>query len=112
MNKKFFIHQITIFHHVNEHFIPILYDRVYFNHSTQSTMVDGGIENSSSGTIFIPTDEKLDISIDDYVVEGNFSNILDFDLYEMQKENEVYQVTSIADNRKGNLKHYQIGVSA
>ena len=68
-----------------------------------------GFEMGSTGSITIPTKEKLDISINDYIVEGIVND--KFDLSALQEKYQVFKVVSVDDNRKGSLQHYKIGVS-
>ena len=68
-----------------------------------------GLEKGSTGSITIPTTEKLDISTDDYIVEGIVED--EFDLSVLQEKYQVFKVVSVDDNRKGNLQHYKIGVT-
>ena len=67
-----------------------------------------GLEKGSTGSITVPTTEKLDIGTDDYVIEGIIND--DFDLNSLSKY-QVFKVVSVDDNRKGGLQHYKIGVS-
>ena len=57
----------------------------------------------------MPTTEVLNISTDDYVVEGIVKD--EFDLAKLMKKYQVFKVVSVDDNRKGGLQHYKIGVS-
>lgn len=68
-----------------------------------------GLEKGSTGSITIPTTEKLDISTEDYVIEGIIQD--EFDLRELMNKYQVFKVVSVDDNRKGGLQHYKIGVS-
>ena len=68
-----------------------------------------GLEKGSTGSITIPTIEKLDISTDDYIIEGYVT--AEFDERILFKTYQVFKVVSVDDNRKGNLQHYKIGVS-
>ncbi len=68
-----------------------------------------GLEKGSTGSITIPTTEKLNISTDDYIIEGIIED--EFDLSKLQNKYQVFKVVSIDDNRKGGLQHYKIGVS-
>ena len=68
-----------------------------------------GLEKGSTGSITIPTIETLNISTNDYLVEGLIND--DFDLRELSKKYQVFKVVSVDDNRKGGLQHYKIGVS-
>ena len=68
-----------------------------------------GLEKGSTGSITIPTTELLNISTNDYIVEGLIDD--NFDLRELSKKYQVFKVVSVDDNRKGGLQHYKIGVS-
>ncbi len=68
-----------------------------------------GLEKGSTGSITIPTTEKLNISTDDYIVEGIIED--EFDYSKLLKNYQVFKVVSVDDNRKGNLQHFKIGVS-
>ena len=110
MNKRFFIHKITIYHtEDDENYEIIHFYKVYFRHNKKTNLVDKGLEKGSTGSITIPTIEKLDISTDDYIVEGIIED--KFDLCLLQEKYQVFRVVSVDDNRKGNLQHYKIGVS-
>lgn len=110
MNDRFFIHQITVYHTTDdENFTIQYYDKVYFRHNKKINLIDKGLQEGSTGSITIPTTEKLNISTDDFVVEG----IIDdkFELSILQEKYQVFKVVSVDDNRKGNLQHYKIGVT-
>lgn len=115
MNDRFFIHQITVYHTTDdENFTIQHYDgkdlpKVYFRHNKKTNLIDKGLQEGSTGSITIPTTEKLNISTDDFVVEG----IIDdkFELSILQEKYQVFKVVSVDDNRKGNLQHYKIGVT-
>ena len=110
MNKRFFIHQITIYHfNYDESVTKSLFDEVYFRYNKKSGLIDKGLEKGSTGSITIPTTKKLDIHIDDYVVEGIIED--EFDLRELLKKYQIFKVVSVDDNRKGGLQHYKIEVS-
>lgn len=110
MNDRFFIHQITVYHtEDDEKFTIQHYDKVYFRHNKKTNLIDKGLQTGSTGSITIPTTERLDLSTDDYVVEGIVDD--DFDLSVLQEKYQVFKVVSVDDNRKGNLQHYKIGVS-
>lgn len=68
-----------------------------------------GLEKGSTGSITIPTTELLNISTDDYIVEGIVKD--EFDYEKLLKKYQLFKVISVDDNRKGNLQHYKIGVS-
>lgn len=110
MNNKFFIHQITVYHtEDDEIFTRTHFDKVYFRHNKKTNLIDKGLQEGSTGSITIPTTEKLNISTNDFVIEGIIDD--DFDLSTLQQKYDVYKVVSVDDNRKGNLLHYKIGVS-
>lgn len=110
MNDRFFIHKITIYHTTDdEQFTKMFFDKVYFRHNKKTNLVDKGLQKGSTGSITIPTTEKLDISTNDYVVEGIAED--KFDLSALQDKYQVFKVVSVDDNRKGNLQHYKIGVT-
>ena len=135
MNDKFFIHQITVYHtEDDETFTKMVFDKVYFRHNKKTNLIDKGLQKGSTGSITIPTTEKLDISTNDYVIEGIVGSVADinqmkvkdlnimkvkmlssqnaeFNLSDMQSIYQVFKVVSVDDNRKGNLQHYKIGVS-
>lgn len=109
MNDRFFIHQITVYHTTDdENFTRQPFDKVYFRHNKKTNLVDKGLEKGSTGSITIPTTERLDISTNDYIVEGIVED--KFDLSVLQEKYQVFKVVSVDDNRKGNLQHYKIGV--
>ena len=110
MNDRFFIHKITVYHtEDDEIFTRIHFDKVYFRHNKKTNLVDKGLQEGSTGSITIPTTEKLDIATDDYIVEGIVED--EFDLSALQDKYQVFKVVSVDDNRKGGLPHYKIGVS-
>lgn len=110
MNNRFFIHQITVYHtEDDEIFTRLHFDKVYFRHNKKTNLVDKGLQEGSTGSITIPTTEKLDISTNDYIVEGIVED--KFDLSALQEKYQVFKVVSADDNRKGNLQHYKIGVT-
>lgn len=107
---SFFIHQITVYHTEDEeNYEPIYFYEVYFRHNKKTNLVDKGLEEGSTGSITIPTTEKINISTNDYIVEGIIED--KFDLSLLQEKYQVFKVVSVDDNRKGGLQHYKIGVS-
>nr|DAZ10028.1 MAG TPA: hypothetical protein [Caudoviricetes sp.] len=110
MNDRFFIHQITVYHtEDDENFTIQHYDKVYFRHNKKINVIDKGLQEGSTGSITIPTTDKLNISTNDYIVEGIIDD--EFDLSALQQKYQIFKVVSVDDNRKGNLQHYKIGVS-
>ena len=45
----------------------------------------------------------------DYIVDGKCD--LEFDMTKIKKEHKLFQIVSVADNRKGNLQHFKVEVS-
>ncbi len=110
MNKKFFIHQITVYHFENdENVSKIHFKQVYFRHNKKINQIDKGVQTASTGTIYIPTNENIDIKTDDYIIEGVIND--EFDFNSLMEKYQVFKVVSVDDNRKGNLQHFKIGVS-
>lgn len=110
MNDRFFIHKITVYHTENDEiFTRLHFDKVYFRHNKKTNLVDKGLQKGSTGSIAIPTTEKLNISEDDYVIEGIVED--EFDLSTLREKYQVFKVVSVDDNRKGGLPHYKIGVN-
>lgn len=110
MNDRFFIHKITVYHtEDDEIFTRLTFDKVYFRHNKKTNLVDKGLQEGSTGSITIPTTKKLDISTNDFIVEGIVKD--EFNLSVLQEKYQVFKVESVDDNRKGELPHYKIGVS-
>lgn len=110
MNDRFFIHKTTVYHtEDDENFTIQHYNKVYFRHNKKTNLVDKGLQTGSTGSITIPTTTKLDISTNDYILEGIVND--KFVLSELKQKYEVFKVVSVDDNRKGGLPHYKIGVS-
>lgn len=110
MNKKFFIHQITVYHFKDDESASIThFKQVYFRHNKKVNQVDKGIQTASTGTIYIPTMKNIDIKTDDYIIEGIVKD--KFDLASLMNKYKVFKVVSVDDNRKGGLQHFKIGVA-
>lgn len=110
MNDRFFIHKITVYHtDDDENFTLQHFTKVYFRHNKKTNLVDKGLQTGSTGSITIPTTEKLNISTDDYIVEKIIED--EFNLASLKQKYEVFKVVSVDDNRKGGLPHYKIGVT-
>ena len=45
----------------------------------------------------------------DYIVDGKCD--LEFDMTKIKKEHKLFQIVSVADNRKGNLQHFKVEVA-
>lgn len=139
MNKRFFIHSITIYHDNDDGTVTrMVFNGVYFRHNKKSNVIDKGFEKGSIGTIYIPTKQQLNISNTDIVVEGTpllsvesveNKSVNDIDniqvtklsvneenpndeFYKLFRDDSIqkFRVVSIDDNRKGNLQHYKLGV--
>lgn len=110
MNKKFFIHQITVYHFEDDESVSkIHFKQVYFRHNKKNNQIDKGVQAASTGTIYIPTTENIDIKTDDYIIEGIVKD--EFDFNSLMEKYQVFKVVSVDDNRKGNLQHFKIGVA-
>lgn len=110
MNKRFFIHQITVYHFEDDEKVSkIHFKQVYFRHNKKINQIDKGVQTASTGTIYIPTNENIDIKTDDYIIEGVIND--EFDFNSLMEKYQVFKVVSVDDNRKGNLQHFKIGVS-
>ncbi len=108
--SNFFIHKITVYHtEDDEVFTRINFNEVYFRHNKKTNLIDKGLQEGSTGSITIPTTKELNISTDDYIVEGIAED--KFDLTALRNKYQVFKVVSVDDNRKGRLQHYKIGVS-
>lgn len=135
MNDRFFIHQITVYHtEDDEHYTKMFFNKVYFRHNKKVNLIDKGLQKGSTGSITIPTKARLNISTNDYIVEGLVGSVKEFtrktvrevnsilvkyltkktegfDLADLQENYQVFKVVSVDDNRKGRLPHYKIGVT-
>lgn len=110
MNKKFFIHQITVYHFKDDESVSkIHFKQVYFRHTKKINQVDKGVQTASTGTIYIPTNENIDIKTDDYIIEGVINE--EFDFNSLMRKYQIFKVVNVDDNRKGNLQHFKIGVA-
>lgn len=110
MNKRFFIHQITVYHFEDDEKVSkIHFKQVYFRHNKKINQIDKGVQTASTGTIYIPTNENIDIKTDDYIIEGVIND--EFDFNSLMEKYQVFKVVGVDDNRKGNLQHFKIGVS-
>lgn len=110
MNKKFFIHQITVYHFKDDESVSkIHFKQVYFRHTKKINQVDKGVQTASTGTIYIPTNENIDIKTDDYIIEGVINE--EFDFNSLMRKYQIFKVVSVDDNIKGNLQHFKIGVA-
>lgn len=110
MNKRFFIHQITVYHFEDDENVSVShFEQVYFRHNKKTNSIDKGIQMASTGTIYIPTTENINIKTDDYIIEAIIED--EFEFNSLMEKYQVFKVVSVDDNRKGNLQHFKIGVS-
>lgn len=124
MNDRFFNDTITIYNqNEDETFQRTVIDKVYVRKIRKITINSNGEEVAGSATIVIPTSiakigdnlavesYKKDwfLKEGDYIVDGNC--LLDFDMAEIKKQFNLFQIVSAMDNRKGNLQHFKIEVS-
>ena len=81
MNKRFFIHQITVYHFEDdENVSKIHFKQVYFRHNKKINQIDKGVQTASTGAIYIPTNGNIDIKTDDYIIEGIINDEFDFNI--------------------------------
>ena len=124
MNNRFFKQTITIYNQKeDESFQRTVIDKVYVRKTRKIVINSNGEEVASSASITIPTDiakigDKLAIDTykkywyleeGDYIVDDKCE--LDFDITKIKKEFNLFQIMSVADNRKGGLQHFKIEVS-
>lgn len=110
MNKRFFIHQITVYHFEDdENVSKIHFKEVYFRHDKKINRIDKGVQMASTGSITIPTTKPIDIKDEDLVIEGIIND--EYNLQSLMNKYQVFKVVSVDDNRKGNLQHFKIGVA-
>lgn len=124
MNDRFFKQSITIYNQKeDESFQRTVIDKVYVRKTRKIVINSNGEEVASSASITIPTDiAKIgdNLAIDtykkdwyleegDYIVDGLCD--LDFDITKLKKQFDLFQIVSVADNRKGRLQHFKIEVS-
>lgn len=109
MNKRFFKDEITVYHFDDDKVSILHFKYVYFRHNKKINQIDKGVQTASTGTIYIPTNENIDIKTDDYIIERVIND--EFDFNNLMKKYQVFKVVSVDDNRKGNLQHFKIGVA-
>lgn len=124
MNDRFFKQTITIYNQKeDESFQRTVIDKVYVRKTRKIVINSNGEEVASSASITIPTDiakigDKLAIDTykkdwyleeGDYIVDGLCD--LDFDITKIKEQFDLFQIVSVADNRKGRLQHFKIEVS-
>lgn len=124
MNDRFFKQTITIYNQKeDESFQRTVIDKVYVRKTRKIVINSNGEEVASSASITIPTDiAKIgdNLAIDtykkdwyleegDYIVDGLCD--LDFDITKIKEQFDLFQIVSVADNRKGRLQHFKIEVS-
>ena len=124
MNDRFFIQTITIYNQKeDEGFQRTVIDKVYVRKTRKIVVNSNGEEVAGSATITIPTYiAKIgdNLAIDkykkdwhlkegDYIVDGSCD--LNFDIAKIKEQFDLFQIVSVADNRKGNLQHFKIEVS-
>ena len=124
MNDRFFKDTVTIYNQKeDESFQRTVIDKVYVRKTRKIVINSNGEEVASSASITMPTDiAKIgdNLAIDtykkdwyleegDYIVDGLCD--LDFDITKLKKQFDLFQIVSVADNRKGRLQHFKIEVS-
>lgn len=124
MNDRFFKQSITIYNQKeDESFQRTVIDKVYVRKTRKIVINLNGEEVAGSASITIPTDiakigDNLAINTyktewhlkeGDYIVDGSCD--LDFDITKIKEQFNLFQIISVADNRKGNLQHFKVEVS-
>lgn len=124
MNDRFFKQTITIYNQKeDESFQRTTIDKVYIRKVKKIIINSNGEEVAGIATITIPTAiAKIEdnLALDtyrkdwflkegDYVVDDKCD--LEFDITKIKKQFNLFQIVSVADNRKGNLQHFKIEVS-
>lgn len=124
MNDRFFKNTITIYNQKeDETFQKTTIEKVYVRKTRKIVTNSNGEEVASSATITIPIDiakigdnlamdsykEDWNLKEGDYIVDGSCD--LEFDITKIKKQFDLFQIISVADNRKGNLQHFKIEVS-
>ena len=125
MNDKFFNNTITIYNlnKEDETFQKTVIDKVYVRKIRKIVINSNGEEVAGSATIVIPTaiakiEDNLALNTykkgwnlkeGDYIVDNKCE--LDFDITKIKKQFNLFQIVSVADNRKGGLQHFKIEVS-
>lgn len=124
MNDRFFNDTITIYNqNEDETFQKTVIDKVYVRKIRKITINSNGEEVAGSSTIVIPTaiakiEDNLALNTykkgwnlkeGDYIVDNKCE--LDFDITKIKKQFNLFQIVSVADNRKGGLQHFKIEVS-
>lgn len=140
MNDRFFKQTITLFlfNKKVQKFERFVLKNVYFRYAEKTQMTDNGILRKSGGSITIPckytklgeskaiytyrkkhfnvlnfvlnsilTSKTWTLNGKSFVLEGE---IEDMDYTELVKKYHIMRVTSVQDNRKGNLQHIKIEV--
>lgn len=123
MNNRFFKQTITIFQFdkKNQSFNKYVIKNVYFRYEEKTQMTDNGLIKVSGGSITIPSEYALfnnQKAVDLYNIEwfvNSKSYIMEgqtvyTDYSEIMKKCNAMRVTSVQDNRKGNLQHIKIEV--
>lgn len=140
MNDRFFKQTVTLFlfNKENQDFDRIVINNVYFRYAEKTTMTENGLIRASGGSITIPLEyakigetkalytykaktnnilnfvlngllngKTWSINSKSYVVEGN---IEDMSYNELVQKYHTFRITSVQDNRKGNLQHIKLEV--
>lgn len=140
MNDRFFKQTVTLFlfNKESQEFDRIVIDNVYFRYAEKTRMTDNSLIRSSGGSITVPleyakindtkalysyrkhtnilnfvldgilTSKTWSIDSKSYAIEGNIPEMSYKDLV---SKYHVFRITSVQDNRKGNLKHIKLEVS-
>ena len=140
MNNRFFKQTVTLFlfNKKEQKFDRFVIKNVYFRYVEKTQMTDNGLIRSSGGSVTIPskfatidgtkaihsynkkvtnllnfvlngilTSKVWTLNSKSYVVEGE---VQDMSYTELVSKYHIYRITSVQDNRKGNLQHIKIEV--
>lgn len=105
-------------------------DGVYVEYTKNVNVIKSGMQNSNDGMVIIPEDVETDklyckpakyqdakmfwtLQEEDIIVEGHVDIEItdDYRIANLKKEyDNVYIITSVLDNRKGSIPHFEVGV--
>lgn len=101
--------EITVFHFDKDGNVKkINFKDVYFKKNKKVTVSNQNEKVNSEGIIRIPTENKLDINPNDYVIEGKIKE--NWNLKTFLKKYELFKIIEVSDDRRGTLQHYKLKV--
>ena len=89
--------------------IALINNKLAFNKKNKNKSLDkyNSILNFTLNSSLI--DRAWTLMEGDYIVDGKCD--FDFDMTKIKNKHKLFQIVSIADNRKGNLQHFKVEVS-